>query len=338
VRYIIISKWRLTVVLLCFLLICSFSISLILYAKQVVSATGLPEESYIKWVDFNVSYPALKKAVDIDIVSHTNEDTVTVNFIDILSYLACKYGNNFSKYRSSDMDALVKKLKNGESIEALSENMKHFDYYKECYKTIFGEFLGDYTEEKNGQKVSKYGLTVFSPIAKGYYYSSYDDFGAGRSYGYKRKHLGHDIMASQGTPVIAVESGTVTELGWNQYGGWRIGIRSFDTKRYYYYAHLQKDKPYHSGIELGKSVTAGDVIGYVGRTGYSVKENVNNIEKSHLHFGLQLIFDPSQEKGSKEIWVDLYAITKLLKQNASQVKKNSQTKDFDRITHITKAT
>ena len=35
-------------------------------------------------------------------------------------------------------------------------------------------------------------------------------------------------MAATGTPVIAVESGTVEVMGWNQYGGWRIGIRSFD--------------------------------------------------------------------------------------------------------------
>lgn len=47
-------------------------------------------------------------------------------------------------------------------------------------------------------------------------------------------------MGQVGTPVIAVESGYVEAIGWNQYGGWRLGIRSFDRKRYYYYAHLRK--------------------------------------------------------------------------------------------------
>ena len=42
-------------------------------------------------------------------------------------------------------------------------------------------------------------------------------------------------------------------------------------------------------------VQAGDVIGYLGRTGYSRKENANNIRTPHLHFGLQLIFDESQK-------------------------------------------
>ena len=81
--------------------------------------------------------------------------------------------------------------------------------------------------------VTKYGLKAFLPLAKNFPYSHYDDFGVSRSYGYRRRHLGHDMMGQTGTPVIAVESGRVEALGWNQYGGWRIGIRSFDGKRYY---------------------------------------------------------------------------------------------------------
>ena len=73
-------------------------------------------------------------------------------------------------------------------------------------------------EDAAGWK-SVYGLKAFHPIAKGFPYSDYDDFGVSRSYGYKRNHLGHDMMGQVGTPVIAVESGYVAELGWNQYGG-----------------------------------------------------------------------------------------------------------------------
>lgn len=35
---------------------------------------------------------------------------------------------------------------------------------------------------------------------------------------------------------------------------------------------------------------------YMGHTGYRTKENVNNIEITHLHWGLQLIFDESQKE------------------------------------------
>ena len=76
-----------------------------------------------------------------------------------------------------------------------------------------------------------YGLKAFSPIAKTFPFSHFSDFGASRSYGYSRPHLGHDMMSATGTPVIAVESGTIEIMGWNQYGGWRIGIRSADGKR-----------------------------------------------------------------------------------------------------------
>ena len=69
-------------------------------------------------------------------------------------------------------------------------------------------------------------------------------------------------------------------IGWNQYGGWRLGIRSFDKKRYYYYAHLRQNFPYNKSLKEGSIVQAGDVIGYMGHTGYSKKENVNNIDET----------------------------------------------------------
>ena len=59
----------------------------------------------------------------------------------------------------------------------------------------------------------------------------------------------------------------------------------------------------------------------MGRTGYSVNENVNNIETVHLHFGLQLIFDESQKECNSEIWVDPYDLVRLLSSHRSSVCK-----------------
>ena len=78
-------------------------------------------------------------------------------------------------------------------------------------------------------------------------------------------------------------------------------------------------------------VTAGDVIGYMGHTGYSTKENVNNIDQVHLHMGLQLIFDESQKEGNNEIWVDCYDLTRFLYKNCSEVYKVDGTKEWKRI-------
>ena len=228
-------------------------------------------------------------------------------------------------------------------LEGTGPLKDYFDYILkddtlnlEAYSAVLSGFLGNYAIEtinENNEKVfeKKYGLKAFSPIAKNYYFTHYKDFGNSRSYGFKRTHLGNDLMGSIGTPIIAVESGTVEQLGWNQYGGWRVGIRSFDGKRYYYYAHLRKDHPYVEGLEKGDTVKAGDVIGYLGMTGYSIKENVNNINVAHLHFGMQLIFDESQVDSPNEIWIDVYEIIEFLKSNTSEVYvSNEETKDYSR--------
>ena len=59
------------------------------------------------------------------------------------------------------------------------------------------------------EMTKKYGLKAYSPIAYAYSFSHYDDFGNSRSYGFKRKHLGNDLLGSIGTPIMAVESGIV---------------------------------------------------------------------------------------------------------------------------------
>jgi murein DD-endopeptidase MepM/ murein hydrolase activator NlpD len=291
------------------------------------ASSSSDQKDFIKYVEFNVSYLALKKAMNLDIESHKNGGDLS--WIDLLAYLGAKYGGNFDRYKSADMDAFVKQLQT-KSLAEITGGMKHFSYYRQAYSAVLSGLLGRYKE--NGQE--KYGLIGFSPIAKSFPYSGSDDFGARRTYGYTRPHLGHDMMAATGTPVIAVESGIVEALGWNQYGGWRIGIRSFDSKRYYYYAHLRQNRPYATGLCLGKTVKAGDVIGYVGRTGYSARENVNNIEVSHLHFGLQLIFDESEKESTNEIWVDVYPLTQLLRQNQSEVVRNAETKEYTRARDI----
>ena len=309
------------------------ALAVVLLGTGLAIMVGASEKNddYIKYVEYNVCLDAMETAMNADIESQEQE--IKINWIDVLSYLGAKYGGNFKSYKRKDCTEFIEKLKNGEKVEDLTKDMKYFPYYRESYGAVLGGFLGNYKEEKtdeagNTTTQEKYGLCVFSPIAKTFPFSHFDDFGASRDYGYKRQHLGHDLMAATGTPVIAVESGVVEVMGWNQYGGWRVGIRSFDGKRYYYYAHLRQNRPYHVDLSEGKTVNAGDVIGYVGRTGYSAKENVNGIETSHLHFGMQLIFDESQKECVNEIWIDLYAITKLLQKHQSEVYRVAETKEF----------
>ncbi|WP_027631214.1 M23 family metallopeptidase [Ruminiclostridium cellobioparum] len=306
---------------------------------SVVAVDSTGEKKFIKWVEFNACYEAMEKALTLDVKSHNKE--IQLNWVELLAYLGARYGGDFKKYKSKDMDELVAKLNKGQTIQQLTENMKYYNYYYEAYDAILGNFVGEYEiqvkdQDNNGDLKweRKYGLKVFSPIARGYSFSHYDDFGTGRSFGYARKHLGNDLMGSIGTPVMAVESGIVEAMGWNMYGGWRIGIRSFDQKRYYYYAHLRKDKPFHSDLYEGKVVKAGEVIGYLGMTGYSTRENVNNITTPHLHFGMQIIFDESQKECVNELWINVYEIVNLLQKNRSAVVKDEETRDYYRVYDI----
>ncbi len=274
----------------------------------------------VKWVSFDVPYESLSYAMQQDIDSYGKEQHI--GWIESLSVAACRTGGKCSL---SSVKRAVADLKTGKSPEELLGSVyKYYEYYHTAYSAVLGGMLGTYAIEKDGQQIVTYGLKAFSPVAAGYGYSHCADFGNSRSFGFQRKHLGNDIMGALGTPIIAVEGGVVEAMGWNRYGGWRIGIRSFDSKRYYYYAHLQKDHPYAEGISEGDIVQAGDVIGFMGRTGYSDKENVNNISAVHLHFGMQLVFDESQKEALSEIWVDVYDIVRLLSTHRSSVKKTEK--------------
>lgn len=293
-------------IFLCILLIC-------------VLAVPVRAEEPIRWVDFAVPYESLKYAMNVDIETFDQEKHIS--WIDILALAGCRTGG---KCGLVSVKKAAQELKGDKSPEELLGDLyKYYDYYHKAYSAVLGGFLGSYAIEKDGQQVPTYGLKAFSPIAAGYGYAHSDDFGNSRSFGFARKHLGHDMMGSLGTPIVAVEGGVVEAMGWNRYGGWRIGIRSFDSRRYYYYAHLQKDTPFAPGLEVGDLVQAGELIGFMGRTGYSDKENTNNIETVHLHFGMQLVFDESQKECLSEIWIDAYDIVRLLDSHRSSIRKTS---------------
>ena len=83
-------------------------------------------------------------------------------------------------------------------------------------------------------------------------------------------HRGTDIPAPEGTPILAVHSGTVLVSGWNDSYGNQVLLDNgagLSTR----YAHMTA-----TAVTAGETVTAGQVIGYVGSTGDSTG--------NHLHF------------------------------------------------------
>ncbi len=89
-----------------------------------------------------------------------------------------------------------------------------------------------------------------------------------------REHKGEDLHAELGTPLVAVESGTIIESGWHWAGGFGFWLAGRYSGNVYYYAHLMGFAP---DMRPGAEVEAGALVGWVGSTG--------NATSPHLHFG-----------------------------------------------------
>ncbi|MHA6259693.1 M23 family metallopeptidase [Sporosarcina sp. CAU 1771] len=117
------------------------------------------------------------------------------------------------------------------------------------------------------------------PVNQNYSYRS--TWGAGRGWGGRRTHEGTDLFASYGVPVRAVTYGVVEVMGWNEYGGWRVGIRDVHNT-YIYYAHLSG---FNKEVKEGDVVEPGTILGWVGSSGYG-KPGTSGRFPPHLHFGM----------------------------------------------------
>lgn len=108
-----------------------------------------------------------------------------------------------------------------------------------------------------------------------------------RSYGGERGHEGTDIMPCVNEPgrfpVVSMTDGIVESKGWLELGGYRLGIRA-PHGAYFYYAHLDS----YSDIEEGDTINAGDLLGFMGDTGYGTEEGTRGKFPVHLHVGIYL--------------------------------------------------
>lgn len=135
-----------------------------------------------------------------------------------------------------------------------------------------------------------------------------------RTYGGKRGHEGTDLMASENIrgifPIVSMTDGTVVNKGWLPKGGWRIGI-SAPHGGYFYYAHLDS----YSDIKTGDHVKAGDILGYMGDSGYG-QEGTTGMFPVHLHLGIYL------DKADDAISINPYWILKYAESSKLFCRKN----------------
>ncbi|MEP2235372.1 MAG: M23 family metallopeptidase [Alteripontixanthobacter sp.] len=103
-----------------------------------------------------------------------------------------------------------------------------------------------------------------------------DTFADSRKEG-ERMHEAIDIMAPDGTSVVAAAPGVIEKLFVSKAGGNTIYVRSQDKQTIHYYAHLGE---YAKGLKEGQRIRRGQRLGTVGSSGNASRE------APHLHFAI----------------------------------------------------
>lgn len=187
--------------------------------------------------------------------------------------------------KDGDGDGIADIHNEEDVMYTMVEYLRSFDDFEEA-------IMSYYQDEKSVQIIKQiaslfkhYGTITLAersfPVSIHYNYSYQDNYGAARGWGGRRSHEGVDVFAGYSTPVLSTAYGVIEIVGWNKYGGYRIGIRDI-YNTYQYYAHLHG---YEGEFKEGDIVEPGQVIGYVGSTGYG-PEGTSGKFPPHLHFGL----------------------------------------------------
>jgi hypothetical protein len=213
-----------------------------------------------------------------------------------------------------------------DTIGYLTFCMMASDYDQENYKTIddttFLRGIAKVAGTQSFQELYEYYRAVLTdlkyfPVPK--VESNIDDITytdtwyVFRSYGGNRRHEGTDLMDPNNIrgffPVVSMTDGVVEKMGWLEQGGYRIGIRC-ESGGYFYYAHLNSYAP---ELKEGDKVIAGQLLGFMGDSGYGPEGTVGQFEV-HLHVGIYI------QSKIGDISVNPYWVLKMLENNRTTYK------------------
>ncbi|MCI8311354.1 MAG: M23 family metallopeptidase [Lachnospiraceae bacterium] len=184
-----------------------------------------------------------------------------------------------------------------ERIPSEQSERDAFSIYQETMESVWGELVYFPVPDSS---VNEEATTAFE-----------NTWMAERTYGGKRSHEGIDVMASIEEagyyPVVSMTDGAIEQIGWLEKGGYRIGVRSLEGN-YYYYAHLHS---YAREWEKGDTIQAGEILGYMGDTGYG-PEGTTGQFPVHLHVGVYVPLGADQEMAINPYWMLCYLEDKKL--------------------------
>ncbi len=190
--------------------------------------------------------------------------------------------------RDGSGDGIADRKNDADILQAIAAWILKFGMHEHDIQIAMWEYYG---HSRAVQRISQFakiyaehGTLNFQqnvfPLPIKAHYTYRGTWGAARGWGGRRIHEGTDIFAGYGVPVRSVSYGVIETIGWNVYGGWRIGIRDIHNV-YHYYAHLAG---FQKTLREGDVVKAGSIIGWVGSSGYG-KPGTSGKFPPHLHYG-----------------------------------------------------
>lgn len=240
-------------------------------------------------------------------------DKINGNFVKTAKALGVKYDNIMELVHSysSEID-INRRLKQGNKVKFLVEKFYNEDgSFSHNGKVIFSSINTNkkdyqlfryangkdkplyYTEK--GRSVSVGALKL--PLKKSRVSSR---FGKRKHpiLGYYTMHKGVDFAAPKGTPIYAAGEGVVKSIGWKSGYGKFILIQHSNNLETAY-AHADK---YAANLKVGQRVSQGQLIAYVGKTGYATGVHLHfevRVNKKHVD-PLSFKYVPDRELKGKE--------------------------------------
>lgn len=140
-----------------------------------------------------------------------------------------------------------------------------------------------------------------------------------------RPHTGVDYAAPKGTPVVSVGDGVVVQRGWAGGGGNTIKIKhnaTYTTS----YMHLSK---YAAGLKKGDRVSQGQLIGYVGSTGWSTGPHLDyRVYKNGKPIDPLKMESPSVEPIAKKYMQDFNSVAENCKYQIDSIQSVKHLNSF----------
>lgn len=252
---------------------------------------------------------------DYLIMAKEAADSGDLDFIELLVKSFNEAGGDKENYTENTLQIVLSQIE--EPLDPDSDDEIIYEIYTKIYGELQAHPIPRLKRTIYKYRVGGKGKWKTKETVQYWRYTHYEDFGDDRFYEGERVHYGNDVVANRDTPIVSMTDGRITNLGWNELGGWRVGITDANGT-YWYYAHMDH---YEDGIYEGQYVQAGDFIGYVGDSGYGPPGTTGKfITHLHVQIGITMEGMESDDENGY-IWINPYPLVEFMEPNRLELEE-----------------